>query len=61
MMDLADFWRGKVAIKNEGDISENLKDSSVKILTTKDVKKICNLQPLFQSVKIGYHQRLKSL
>ena len=40
MMDFADFLRGKAAVNNEGDISETLKDSSVTIFTTKDVKKI---------------------
>lgn len=40
MMDFAEFLREKAAVNNEGDISEKLKDSSVTIFTTKDVKKI---------------------
>lgn len=43
MMDFADFLRGKAAVNNEGDISEKLKDSSVTIFTTKDVKKILSV------------------
>lgn len=46
-MDFAGFPRGKAAITNEGDVSEKLKDSSVTIFTTKDVKKIFTFQHFF--------------